>query len=103
MNGRYLTLAGRIRRDIKDLETVVERCQDIWQQYTTSQDDRFLDGVALNLHSFYTGIERILETIADVIDEYKPSSVRWHREFLWQVGALREAPLRKFLGLDRQL
>ncbi|WP_071516617.1 hypothetical protein [Geitlerinema sp. PCC 9228] len=87
MNGRYLTLAGRIRRDIKDLETLVERCQDIWQQYTTSQDDRFLDGVALNLHSFYTGIERILETIVEVIDEYKPSGVRWHRELLWQVAA----------------
>lgn len=29
MNGRYLTLAGRIRRDLKDLETVVQRSKDI--------------------------------------------------------------------------
>jgi hypothetical protein len=33
MKGRYLTLAGRIRRDLKDLETVVQRSQDIWKQY----------------------------------------------------------------------
>jgi len=55
MNGRYLTLAGRIRRDLKDLETVVQRSQEIWQQYKTSQNDQFLDAVALNLHSFYQG------------------------------------------------
>ena len=52
MNGRYLTLAGRIRREFKDLETVVERSQQIWEQYQTSQNDQFLDGIALNLHSF---------------------------------------------------
>ena len=30
MNGRYLTLAGRIRREIKDLEQVVQRSQTIY-------------------------------------------------------------------------
>lgn len=48
MNGRYLTLAGQIRRDLKDLETVVERSQQIWEQYQTSQNDQFLDGIALS-------------------------------------------------------
>ena len=36
------------------------------------------------LHSFYTGIERILEMIASMIDEYKPSGE--HRELLLQVA-----------------
>lgn len=86
MNGRYLTLAGRIRREIKDLERVVQRSQTIWEQYQAQQDDGFLDGVALNLHSFYTGVERILEMIATMIDEYKPSSESWHRELLLQLA-----------------
>ncbi len=86
MNGRYLTLAGRIRREIKDLEQVVQRSQTIWEQYQRQQNDGFLDGVALNLHSFYTGIERILEMIASMIDEYKPSGESWHRELLLQVA-----------------
>lgn len=86
MNGRYLTLAGRIRREIKDLERVVQRSQTIWEQYQRQQDDGFLDGVALNLHSFYTGIERILEMIATMIDDYKPSGESWHRELLLQLA-----------------
>jgi hypothetical protein len=87
MNGRYLTLAGRIRRDFKDLETVVQRSQQIWEQYEISQNDQFLDAVALNLHSFYTGIERILESIAEISDEYKPSGMSWHRELLLQLAS----------------
>jgi uncharacterized protein YukE len=87
MNGRYLTLAGRIRRDLKDLDQVVSRAQEIWEQYAISGDDRFLDGVALNLHSFYTGIERILEMIAQISDEYKPSGANWHRELLLQLAS----------------
>ena len=87
MNGRYLTLAGRIRRDLKDLETVVQRSQDIWQQYETSQNDQFLDAVALNLHSFSTAIERILESIAEMSDEYQPSGKSWHRELLLQMAS----------------
>ncbi|AFZ50826.1 ribonuclease toxin HepT-like protein [Dactylococcopsis salina] len=87
MNGRYLTLAGRIRRDLKDLETVVQRSQDIWKQYETSQNDQFLDAVALNLHSFYTGIERILESIAEISDGYQPTGKSWHRELLLQLAS----------------
>jgi len=87
MNGRYLTLSGRIRRDLKDLETVVQRSQDIWKQYEISQNDQFLDAVALNLHSFYTGIERILEGIAETSDEYQPTGKSWHRELLLQLAS----------------
>lgn len=87
MNGRYLTLAGRIRRDLKDLETVVQRSKDIWRQYETSQNDQFLDAVALNLHSFYTGIERILESIAEISDEYQQTGKSWHRELLLQLAS----------------
>lgn len=87
MNGRYLTLAGRIRRDLNDLETVVQRSQEIWEQYQNSGNDQFLDAVALNLHSFYTGIERILESIAQVSDEYLPSGRSWHRELLLQLAS----------------
>ena len=87
MNGRYLTLSGRIRRDLKDLETVVQRCQSIWQQYVLSDNDQFLDAIALNLHSFYTGLEDILENIADTHDEFKPKGVSWHKELLLQMAS----------------
>ena len=57
----YLALSARIIKELQELERVVERCEDIWQQAQASGDDRYIDGVALNLQSFYTGLERILE------------------------------------------
>lgn len=87
MNGRYLTLAGRIRRDLQDLEQVVQRCQSIWEQYIISSNDQFLDAIALNLHSFYTSLEHILENIADTYDEFKPQGKSWHQELLLQMAS----------------
>jgi hypothetical protein len=45
----------------------------------------YLDSVALNLHGFYTGIERLFELIARHIDESVPSDKNWHRSLLKQM------------------
>jgi hypothetical protein len=37
---------------------VVDRAQEGWHRASTSSDDLYLDGVALNLHGFYAGLER---------------------------------------------
>ena len=90
MKTKYLTVAGRLRQELKEISQVVERVQQIWQQYesTQSQERDFLvDAVALNLHSFYAGIERLLEVIADSIDASKPAGSSWHRELLQQMAA----------------
>lgn len=50
---KYLALGARIAKELQDLQHVVERCLDIRRQSEASCDDRYLDGVALNLHSFY--------------------------------------------------
>jgi hypothetical protein len=49
-------------------------------------DDDYYDGIALNLHSFYTGIERILEDIAREIDGSIPTGQTWHRDLLVQMS-----------------
>lgn len=41
--------------------------------------------VALNLHDFYNGLERIFERIAENIDEIKPEGLNWHQEILKQI------------------
>jgi len=41
-----------------------------------------LDGVALNLHSFYSGIERIFELIAANVDDIRPVGENWHQTLL---------------------
>jgi len=55
----YLTVAGRIRREIGELERVVARVVRIWEAHP-SEEGYHVDAVALNLHGFYAGLERII-------------------------------------------
>ena len=73
MNGIYRTIAGRIRVDLQELARVVERTSRIWQQALAATDDYYVDATALNLHGFYAGLERLLEIIADGVDQAKPA------------------------------
>lgn len=82
MNGIYRTIAGRIRAESQELARVVERTDRIWQQALTSSDDYYVDATALNLHGFYAGLERLLEIIADGVDQAKPGGAHWHDELL---------------------
>ncbi len=78
----YQALSARIIKELQELERVVSRCEDIWAQSEASGDERYLDGVALNLHSFYTGLERIFELVISEIDEAIPSGSNWHQALL---------------------
>ena len=49
--------------------------------------DLLLDSAALNLHDFYTGLERIFAQIAAVVDNNMPSGRDWHRDLLNQMGS----------------
>ena len=87
MNGVYRTIAGRIRVDLQELARVVERTGRIWQQALVSPDDYYVDATALNLHGFYAGLERLLEIIADGVDQAKPAGAHWHDDLLRQMAA----------------
>lgn len=52
-----------------------------------SSDDFYLDSVALNLHGFYAGLERLFELIATVIDGTLPRNANWHQVLLQQMAA----------------
>jgi hypothetical protein len=80
-------LAGRVREYIDDLERVVKRASLLSVKALKSGDDGYWDGVALNLHSFYSGVERIFEDIARTIDGTVPSGPDWHISLLVQMSA----------------
>lgn len=67
--GAYLALVGRIRLEIDEIARVAERATRIWATAANTSSDYYLDATALNLHSFYAGIERLLEAIADDADQ----------------------------------
>jgi len=74
MTSPYRQLAERIQGEVPELERVVQRALTAWSKASRMpEEDMYLDAVALNLHSFYAGIERLLELIANVIDRTKPA------------------------------
>lgn len=59
-------LAERIQGELNDLSRTVERVKgalDAARQRSVDQD-YFIDSVALNLHDFYAGLERIFNELA---------------------------------------
>jgi hypothetical protein len=87
MNGAYSTLAARIRRSVPDVERVVARATTLSEKARTSGDSDYLDGVALNLHGFYAGVERVFEDIARSMERSVPTGPEWHRDLLLQMSA----------------
>lgn len=86
MSELLLRLAERIRDECNDLDLVVERILEGWQRAQQTQDDFYMDSVALNLHSFYNGIERIFERIAATLDGKVPEGANWHQALLNQMA-----------------
>jgi hypothetical protein len=87
VNQNVSILAVRIQSELVEIHQVVERAQRLLDKASKSGDDDYYDGVALNLHSFYTAIERILEDIAREIDGAVPTGQNWHRSLLMQMAA----------------
>ena len=86
MNGRYLLLAARIEQTIADLDGLVSRAQMQLEKAKLQDDDSHLDGAALNLHGFYTGVEKVFEDIARTVNNTVPSGSEWHRQLLLQMS-----------------
>lgn len=83
----YIALAGRITESLDELSCVVERAIHLGEKATQTSDDDYWDGVALNLHGFYVGVERIFEDIARTFDASLPGGADWHRDLLLQMSA----------------
>lgn len=79
-------LAAKILAEIKELSQLVNRAKHGWEKAKRGHDDYYLDGVALNLHGFYSGLERIFERIASTIDGNVPDGANWHKELLSQMS-----------------
>jgi hypothetical protein len=83
VNVIYEELVERIRGEVPDLENVVQRALRAWSQAQgTPGEQAYVDSVALNLHGFYSGLERLFELIARHVDRVLPTGEAWHRDLL---------------------
>lgn len=81
-------MAERIRAELGSLESVVRRAADILGRLASSPGDEeyLLAAAALDLHGFYTGIERLFTAIASDVDGARPTGLAWHRNLLAQMA-----------------
>jgi hypothetical protein len=86
MSEQLRRVAKRIRDEFDEMARVIGRAQEGWRRAQQSSDDLYLDGVALNLHGLYAGLERLFELIAATIDETVPQGANWHQLLLEQMA-----------------
>lgn len=97
---RYRIFRERIEAELGDVRRAAEKAARAYDlsQHTGPQATFYLDSVALNLHGFYNGVERIFEWIARELDGGRPAGPTWHRDLLTQmtleVEGLRPAAIR---------
>jgi hypothetical protein len=78
-------LVGHIHQELEELQRVLSRIQEGWERSRRSNDDYYLDSVALNLHGLYSGFERVFTHIAETIDGDLPRGEDWHKLLLGQM------------------
>ncbi len=80
-------LARRIRVEVSEVDRAISRAQRAWQaaQRGDAEQDMVVDSAALNLHGFYSGLERVFETLALQMDGTLPKGDTWHRDLLEQM------------------
>ena len=92
MNPVNIELSERIRNELPDIEYALQRALQIWPKakIAAADQDIYLSAIALNLHGFYSGLERLFELIARHIDRTAPTGENWHRDLLQQIA--RDVP-----------
>jgi predicted nucleotidyltransferase len=83
----HATLIGQIKQNLSELEPMVKQTSRLLNKILDTGDEDYLGTIALNLHSFYTGAERIFRDIAQNIDGGLPEGADWHRRLLRQMSA----------------
>jgi hypothetical protein len=83
VKGPYLELARRIEGEVAELERAAARIGRAWSSHRASPaEDACVDSVALNLHGFYSGIERVLVLVQEQVDGGAPGGDDWHQRLL---------------------
>ena len=88
MSDLYQSLVERMRGEVLDLDQIVEWAGQGWTmvQQSSAVQFAYIDSVALNLHGFYSGLERLFELIARHVDRKLPEGETWHRDLLQQMA-----------------
>lgn len=91
--------ADELRELALDIETEVGRLRQLSLEIQQVQAEiardparaaLFYENLAFKLHNFYTGCERIFDTVASELNGAAPSGFDWHKRLLERMGAERQ-------------
>jgi hypothetical protein len=87
LRNKLSVLKDRIETELRNIEESAQKASEAWEyaEQFAEQQRFYFDSVALNLHSFYSGLEHIFEMVARQIDSVFPSGDRWHQDLLEQM------------------
>ncbi len=73
----------RIEQELTEIEAVYHQVQRFIQEREIVQSEiakeALVEAIALSLHGFYTGAERIFQRVARSLDYSEPTGENWHR------------------------
>ncbi len=83
---RYAVLLGRIQQQLQDLQLEYNYALEQANLAQSTHIEAYWIAAGFGLQGYYTGIERIFEQIAQVVDaSLSKQTERWHQELLEQM------------------
>jgi uncharacterized protein YutE (UPF0331/DUF86 family) len=81
---RISDLISEIKDELSNIMILVSDIKETYKELPKSQKKKriYEESLALKLHNFYTGCERIFNKIADDINGGVPHSLDWHKRLL---------------------
>ena len=86
MRGKALKEAKRIHDELEQIDAIASHVKRDWNEFVRTADDAYIKAVAYDLQGFYTGLEKIFQSIADTIDDHLPTGESWHKDLLDQMS-----------------
>jgi len=80
-----VSLINRIDQELTKIRESIAQVQRLLEKVKQTGDQDYIGTIALHLHSFYNGVERIFYGVAKSVDNSVPESEDWHRQLLIQM------------------
>jgi hypothetical protein len=81
---RLIDLIAELQSEILSIEKLAADLMETWKTLPkeTREKKIYESAIALNLHNFYTGAEKVFERIADDLNGGVPGGREWHKRLL---------------------
>lgn len=95
-------LVHEIEAELSNMQVAVATTARLLEKVQQTEDEDYLGTIALNLQSFYTGVERLFISVAKTVDENVPTGDSWHQQLINQMAIAIPGVRQPVLGTRTQ-